>query len=462
MIKNLLFYCFFLIGFHFGFSQTTNETATFNEIKTNYNNQEFETIFEKFSPEMKEELPLKETNKFFIQLFQQVGKIEQEDFIEYNESFATYKTLFDKGTLSFNFSLDEKNRINGLFIAPYQETIAVTNAITQYPANTKEILFSKTNAFPNKTQLSIAYIQNGKVNYYGIQKSNDSIISIQNHNKVFEIGSITKVFTSTVLADLVVNKKLKLTDNINTFYPFHFYHNQNISFQELANHTSGLPRLPSNLDLSNFENPYKEYGKPKLEEYLKYQLKVPSKTAKSYDYSNLGTGLLGYTLGLSQKKSFQELLRKSVLNRYKMSQTYFSAKELDNQLIKGQNELGEIISNWDFDALFAAGGLLSTIEDLTKFALAHFDSKNKSLALTRISTYTNKTTNVALGWHLIKTKNGNEFIWHNGGTGGYSSSIAINPSNQSAVIILSNLSSFHPKNENIDQICFELMNILND
>ena len=81
----------------------------------------------------------------------------------------------------------------------------------------------------------------------------------------------------------------------------------------MANHTSGVARLPENLDLSNTTNPYKNYEEKEIEEYLKNLLKLNSVPSKSYAYSNLGTGLLGYTLDISQKTTFQDLLQKKSL-----------------------------------------------------------------------------------------------------------------------------------------------------
>ena len=101
-------------------------------------------------------------------------------------------------------------------------TTHVVNGLKSFPNDISKIIFSKTKDFPESTQLSIAIIQNGKTNYYGIIKLNDTIRPIENQDKVFEIGSITKVFTSTVLASLVEEGKIKLTDEINPFYPFPF------------------------------------------------------------------------------------------------------------------------------------------------------------------------------------------------------------------------------------------------
>ena len=338
-------------------------------------------------------------------------------------------------------------------------TTHVVNGLNSFPNDISNIIFSKTKDFPENTQVSIAIIQNGKTNYYGIIKLNDTIRPIENQDKVFEIGSITKVFTSTVLASLVEEGKIKLTDEINPFYPFPFKDNIKLNFKDLANHTSGLPRLPENFDLTNQIDPYKSYGKIQIDEYLKDILKLENEPARIYSYSNLGAGLLGYTLGLSQKTSFEKLLQEKVFDKYNMKNSFISPQDLNEKLVKGQNMNGEINSNWSWDLLSGAGGILSTTEDLVEFANAQFNSKNKELVLTRTPTFTiNENMKIGLGWHLLKSESGKDLVWHNGGTGGYSSSMTLNTNDKIAVIILSNLSAFHTKMKNIDELCFELIN----
>ena len=80
-----------------------------------------------------------------------------------------------------------------------------------------EIIFEKSKYFPNKTEIAIAFIKNGNVNFYGIRKESDTISKVDNQKSVFEIGSISKVFTSTLLSDFVINKKINLNDHINDF-----------------------------------------------------------------------------------------------------------------------------------------------------------------------------------------------------------------------------------------------------
>ena len=460
-MKKSLFLLIITLMTNLLFAQTKNHKITVDNFQLNYNAEKYDEIFNTFSPEMKQALPLEKTKEFLTGLKSQAGKIENKEFISYQqETYATYKTKFEKMILSVNISLDNENLINGLFIKPYEEPNEVSsnavNALNNYPKEISEIIFSKTKDFPNNTQLSIAISQNGKTNYYGIIKLNDTIKPIENQNKIFEIGSITKVFTSTVLAWLVEERKIKLTDDINSYYSFPFKDNITLNFKSLANHTSGLPRLPENLELSNETNPYKSYGKREIDEYLKNLMKTGS---KNYDYSNLGAGLLGYTLGLSQKTSFQYLLQKKVFDKYKMKSSFTSSQNLGNKLVKGLDKNGKTVSNWDFDVLFGGGGILSTTEDLVKFANAHFNATNKELTLTRTPTFDiNENMKIGLGWHLLKSKNGKDLVWHNGGTGGFSSSMCLNTNDKITVIILSNLSAFHPKMGNIDGLCFELIN----
>lgn len=339
------------------YAQSDNYKLSITNFQSNFNAEKYDSIFNNFSPEMKNALPLEKANQYFKNLKNQYGKIVSKEFINYQQStYASYKTEFETAILAVSISLNNQNKINGFFVESYKDPKKTenkpVNALYNYPKEIADIIFSKSKDFPNNAQVSIAIIKNGKINYYGIIKVNDTIKPAENQNKVFEIGSITKVFTSTILASLVVDKKLNLTDNINTFYPFPFKDNVELSFVNLANHTSGLPRLPKNLDLSNGNNPYRNYGEKEIETYLKDLLKPENEPTKTFTYSNLGAGLLGYTLGLSQKSSFQNLLQKKIFDKYKMTSSFTSSQGLDNRLVKGLNPKGETVSNWDFDVLF--------------------------------------------------------------------------------------------------------------
>jgi CubicO group peptidase (beta-lactamase class C family) len=192
-------------------------------------------------------------------------------------------------------------------------------------------------------------------------------------------------------------------------------------------------------------------------------LNVENKESKTYSYSSLGAGLLGYTLGLSQKTNFPELLQKKIFDQYKMTDSYTSPKKSGNKLVKVLDSNGEMVSNWDSDVLFGAGGIVVTSQDLTKFAKAQFGAKNKALTLTRKPTFTvSENMIIGLGRHILKSHKGKKLMWHNGGIDGYSSSMTVNVDDETAVVILSNVSTYNPKMKNIDKLCFELSKTLTE
>lgn len=324
-------------------------------------------------------------------------------------------------------------------------------------------IYEQTKSLPNNTQLSLAVIRNGASAFIGIERLNDRIILTQNHEDIYEIGSITKVFTSTLLADLVLKKALRLEDTITKSLPKGITIDAAISFKQLANHTSGLTRLPSNLDFTkvDLQDPYKSYDETKLLEYLNEYLSLENQPGAVYAYSNLGAGLLGYLVSTKQKKTFERALQDVIFSKYGMSSSTALKAKIKGKLVTGLGVSGEAVSSWDFNSLAGAGGIYSNIKDLTKFALAQFNLEDQVLALTRKETFTiNSQMRIGLGWHLITTQSGSDLIWHNGGTGGYTASMALDVSKKNGVIVLSNVSALSPTNPKIDALCFSLLTSL--
>ena len=324
-------------------------------------------------------------------------------------------------------------------------------------------IYSESKDFPNNTQLSFAIIKGGTTKFYGIKRKNDTIFSIDNHDGVFEIGSISKVFTATLLAHLVVNGQLGLDDNINDYLEWPLKDDIEISFKQLSNHTSGLPRLPSNLQLDSvdLQNPYKDYDENKLKQYLTKELQLNQNPGEKSEYSNLGVGLLGYILSKIDSTSYENLLQTKICTKYQMGHTTTNRTRIRGQLIKGLDANGQETPNWDLNVLVGAGGILSSVADLSKFAQAQFNGSDQALALTRKPTFNLQENKAAmgLGWAIEKNI-GKEWIMHSGGTGGYRSNILLDISNKNGVIILSNLSAFHKNNMNIDNLGVRLMETL--
>ncbi|XHR92713.1 serine hydrolase domain-containing protein [Mucilaginibacter sp. UC70_90] len=203
-----------------------------------------------------------------------------------------------------------------------------------------------------------------------------------------------------------------------------------ITLQTLSNHTSGLARIPENLqfDSASAANPYKSYNKRLLYSYLK-TCKLNSKPGEQYAYSNLGVGLLGTILSQVSGKTFDQMVQEVICSPLGMKNTvqHLSALQLPH-FTKVYSQYGDATVAWNFDALAACGALHSTVNDLLIYAKAHMgngaDKLSKAFELTHQITYS-KDAKIALGWHIILV-DGVEYIFHNGGTYGSSSFLAFN------------------------------------
>ena len=323
------------------------------------------------------------------------------------------------------------------------------------------LIYEQVKHLPNGTELSLGFLVNNEPFFVGLSRINDSLTVLANSESLFEIGSISKIFTSTLLADLVINTDLDLNSAINPYLDFQLADSTEISFKELANHTSGLPRMPSNFflgSLFNSSNPYKNYDLEKLTDYLSDKFNLNNTIEKTSSYSNLGVALLGFSLSEITGEDYESMLQKHIFEPYSMSSSTTQREKIKPLLVQGLDEEGYPTPNWDLNAFTPAGGILSSITDLSKFASAQFDTTNYVLNLTREVTYSDTTNmEVGLGWHIINTESGDRWHWHNGGTGGYRSSMTLNTKLQNAVIILSNVSARSEKASNIDVLCFALM-----
>ncbi|MCC6462948.1 MAG: beta-lactamase family protein [Saprospiraceae bacterium] len=322
----------------------------------------------------------------------------------------------------------------------------------------------KVASFPGNTQLAIALLRDSSVSFYGVWRDQDTLRTVSNAGAVFEIGSISKVFTATLLAAAVEKGQVSLDQPVREHLSFIPPESPAFTFRQLANHSSGLPRLPQSMAMAALmhpENPYRDFDEPKLEQYLSSVIKTRRQPGEQYEYSNLGAGILAFALSRIEKQSYEELLQATIFRPLGMQHSGTRRETLEDRLVRGQNPAGQVVPNWDFIALAGAGAVLSSVEDMARFGQANFDTLNPVFHRQQEETFSvNSNFKVALGWHIILTRAGERWLWHNGATGGYSSSMALDVVQKRGIVILSNVSAFHPQMKNIDALCFALLKTL--
>jgi D-alanyl-D-alanine-carboxypeptidase/D-alanyl-D-alanine-endopeptidase len=301
--------------------------------------------------------------------------------------------------------------------------------------------------------------------------------STVNQNTVFAIGSAAKVFTTTLLADMVQDGLVKLNDPIDKYLPSNVkvpqYNGHKITFEDLSTHTSGLSQWPSNYCPSLFNaNPQTPDEKVQLrsnansctKNYTFDQLyqglsntTIPREPGTKVEYSTFGLGLLGDILTLkSNMSSYEELVAKRILNVLGMNNTSVNLSGEQKSRLATGHLLGRELPILNIsNPLVPGGGLYSTASDMLKFISANtgliktkLDNAMQESHLIRLSTANYIPNNIrasasgaefyiGLGW-FITTNLGNEIIWHNGsfGGGGYNAFMAFNPTTDRGIVVL--------------------------
>ena len=439
------------IGYAQNFQQQKTDSVA-NLVKKYFNEKEAGKIYELTGQDFRNHLSaevfknVSETNLFSL------GKIKKM-VLETNESgINKYKVFFNSTSWTMLLSLDKNDKIETFLFQPYRDEKAKKNYKVSSSNPLQTILDKEvdTKVMPyislkSTVGLSIAILKNGKAYYYGYGETKKDNKIIPGEHTLFEIGSLSKTFTSTLFAIAIDEGKVKADDQVNKYLPDSIsllqFEGVPITLEMLSNHTSGLPRMPSNFKPTDISNPYKDYDINELYSFLKHY-KLTRKPGSKYEYSNLAAGTLGVILEKVFHKKYEELVEQYICKPLEMTETKeFLQKTDSSKFAQGYDMNGLPISQWDFKALQAAGALRSTTSDLIKYAKANLGDAPpqllKAIKLTHNVTYTEGETKVGLGWHFIQPGK-DELLFHNGETGGYHSYFAVDLSKKLAVVILSN------------------------
>jgi CubicO group peptidase (beta-lactamase class C family) len=354
------------------------------------------------------------------------------------------------------------------YLKPRMKITPASNSLIEkdyYDKAMVDTIFKYTHAnVRNSADIAIAIIDNGQTHYYGLGRNDDKLSPLDNKNHLYQIGSISKVFTSNILASMIVGSEIDEQKTIDEHIGFNLKSDLKLKWIDLSNHTSGLDRMPSDVYLKmakDFENPYKGYDDKWMLDYLKSKVEIDAKLKGTSSYSNLGAAILGNSLAYYKKQSYEELLNQRVLNKYGMKNTFLYTAMDSNKLITSLDMMNEKTVNWELESFNPAGGIVSTIEDMAMYAKANLDTTNKELMLMQQPSFKiDSTQSVGLGWFILKAKKtGHTCLFHNGATSNFNSSMVIDLVSRKAIIVLSNCDYSDTKGS-LDKLCYRLMDYL--
>lgn len=262
---------------------------------------------------------------------------------------------------------------------------------------------------------------------------------------VYEIGSISKVFTSILLADAVTQGKVGLDDSIDKLMPSLKKSNpkvgSSITFKHLSHHMSGLDRMPSNIKPADPTNPFDGYTRKLLDSYMA-SVKPKNKPNQKNQYSNLAVGLLGDLVARSSGVDYETLIKTRIAKPLGMKNTMLTVpKKLESKFAPPFNAALQPDKKWDFQALAGAGAIRSNIADMVEFIKANLNPPKNGvgqaleLAWKQHLKKGKDHQGMGLGWMIAGD---GSTRWHNGMTGGYQSMMLISRRYKTGVVLLCN------------------------
>lgn len=282
---------------------------------------------------------------------------------------------------------------------------------------------------------------------------------------LFEYGSITKLFTAILLVQLAGGGVLSLDDPINAHLTPDLQDPkwQSVTLRQLATHTSGMPRLPDNMNpfvivlTGQMDNPYARFDQGDLEEALR-QVELEPAVAIA-DYSNFGYGVLGYLVAGAAERDYTTLIEEELFAALGMPTARIDSWANDQQA-PPLNASGEQTASWTLNALRAAGAARGSLADAIAFTRASMAACTQTDALSQANCLAQQSTGVGvpggatmgLGW-IRTTQNEATAVWHNGGTGGFTTFLGFNPETNTGLVLLSNVADF----DQLDEAALDLL-----
>lgn len=325
---------------------------------------------------------------------------------------------------------------------------AATNiTVGQIPIDSIKAIIQREVTNKRSKSIIVGIVDANGRQFFAAGQLSDTDKRLPDGNTIYEIGSITKVFTSLALADMSLKKQLNLTDPISKFLPktvkTPIRNEKEISLLSLSTHRSGMPRFPNNVDPKNVDDPYADYTVKKLYEYVS-NFEPSFDIDTRWQYSNVGYGVLGTVLTIVSHKNFETLITDEICQPLNMNNTLITltAKQKSNLAI-GHAETGTVAGLTALGAIEAGGALRSNVNDLLTLAEANMGFIKTDLSPAIQVTHVlqakkdGNDTYTTMGWTLAND-HGQNLLFKDGGMPGYRTFLGIDLKNKIGVVVLSN------------------------
>ncbi len=321
---------------------------------------------------------------------------------------------------------------------------------------------------PPGAQVAVALVEGETVRFLGVERTAKGSRLVDNRGAAFQIGSMTKVFTATLFAKEVVKGTLRMDDTVQSRLPLKLKASGRdgveMTLVQLASHTSGIAHhQPPGLGFHAFihghgDEPWKDYDQARFEAYLREDLALAHTPGSRYLYSNIGMSLLGKILSLRTGRSYETMLQEEIFGPLGMRSSTSEIAKVRSRVVVGLKANGKPFPNQDMAALTPSGGILTCAEDLARFARVQFDPAEAAIALTQAPVFTiEEGYRVALGWHIVDRAEGWRWLNHNGGIGGYTTTLNVDAKNRRAALVLCNVMNDEIPGERVRALGRELL-----
>jgi len=317
----------------------------------------------------------------------------------------------------------------------------------------------------SRVGISVGIIKNGKKFIYNYGSTERDKQDLPTEHTVYELASITKTFGATLLAKAVLDKKVKMNDDIRKYlkedYPNFEYNGTPITLLNLANLTSGLPNWMPDKDLFGKANPddipyildsvHTVYSRQDFYRDL-HQVKLKALPGSISRHCNTAAQLLGFIMEDLYNDSYENLLKKHFVKPLKMKNTcLLKSGEVSLKMAKGYDGKGRIMPIIDWEDLRVAASIASSTSDMLKYMVFQLNEKDPVVALSHQPTFGKiEDGAIALNWKVKITEDGRRSISHTGGSLGFSSYMVFYPDLNSGIVLLSNEADPGTQNELIN------------